>query len=90
MTVLVVGASGVVGRQLVPQLVAAGHPVVATYRSHPPATLPDGAVARQLDLLDASATSRLVAAVEPEAIVHLATALSGLGTTCAGSMPHSR
>lgn len=79
MTVLVVGASGVVGRQLVPQLVAAGHPVVATFRSHSPADLPDGAVARQLDLLDLSATSRLVAEVEPEAIIHLATALSGLG-----------
>ena len=31
--VLVVGATGVVGRQLLPQLVAAGHQVVATSRS---------------------------------------------------------
>ena len=33
MLVLVVGASGVVGRQLVPQLLEAGHAVVATTRS---------------------------------------------------------
>ena len=33
MHVLVVGATGVVGQQLVPQLVAAGHQVTATTRS---------------------------------------------------------
>lgn len=77
MKVLVVGATGVVGRQLVPQLVAAGHDVVAASRSGRP--VPPTRDARQLDLLDAVAVSALVRDVEPEAIVHQATALTGLG-----------
>ena len=79
MKVLVIGASGAVGRQVVPQLVAEGHEVVATFRSHPPSVPSDGVSRRQLDLLDAAATTRLVAEERPEAIMHQATALSGLG-----------
>jgi nucleoside-diphosphate-sugar epimerase len=76
--VLVVGAAGVVGRQLVPQLVAAGHQVVATGRQVPEGV--EGAVTqRRLDLLDAVATRRLVAEERPDAIIHQATALSRIG-----------
>ena len=76
--VLVVGATGVVGRQLVPQLVAAGHQVVATSRQASERT--DGAVTwRRLDLLDAPAARRLVAEERPDAIIHQATALSRIG-----------
>jgi nucleoside-diphosphate-sugar epimerase len=80
MKVLVVGATGVVGRQLVPQLVAAGHEVIATSRSSPAPEVVGGQTEhRRLDLLDPSAVSTLVREVAPDAIVHLATALSGLG-----------
>lgn len=76
--VLVVGATGVVGRQLVPQLVAAGHEVVSTSRQAAERT--DGAVRhRRLDLLDAAAARRLIAEERPDAIIHQATALSRIG-----------
>jgi 2-alkyl-3-oxoalkanoate reductase len=80
MKVLVVGATGVVGRQLVPQLVTAGHQVVATSRSSPPLAVGNGQVEhRRIDLLDYAAVGTLVQQVTPDAIVHLATALSGVG-----------
>jgi nucleoside-diphosphate-sugar epimerase len=80
MKVLVVGATGVVGRQLVPQLLAAGHEVVATsHSSPPPETTGDQVEHRRLDLLDHAAVSTVVQEVAPDAIVHTATALSGLG-----------
>lgn len=62
MRVLLVGATGVVGRPLVPRLVAAGHEVVATSRHVPEeagASLP-GVTYRQLDLLDRRAVTALV------------------------------
>jgi 2-alkyl-3-oxoalkanoate reductase len=77
MRVLVVGATGAVGRQLVPQLVAAGHQVTATTRS--PAKLDGlraaGANAVVLDGLDGAAVGRVVAEAEPAAIVHEMTAI---------------
>jgi 2-alkyl-3-oxoalkanoate reductase len=80
MKVLVVGATGVVGRQLVPQLLTAGHEVVATSHSSPALETGGGQVEhRRLDLLDHAAVSTLVQEVAPDAIVHMATALSGLG-----------
>jgi nucleoside-diphosphate-sugar epimerase len=80
MKVLVVGATGVVGRQLVPQLLTAGHEVVATSHASPALETGGGQVEhRRLDLLDHAAVSTLVQEVAPDAIVHMATALSGLG-----------
>jgi nucleoside-diphosphate-sugar epimerase len=80
MKVLVVGATGVVGRQLVPQLLAAGHSVVATSRSsHNPETTGGQVEHHRLDLLDSAAVRTLVQEVTPDAIVHMATALAGLG-----------
>jgi len=79
MLVLVVGASGVVGQQLVPQLLHAGHSVVATTRSSralPPAERLEH---RRLDLLDRDAVTALVHEIRPDAIVHQATALRRLG-----------
>lgn len=78
MKVLVVGATGAVGRPLVPQLVNAGHEVVAAARK-PASTLPPGVEARSLDLLDSAAVTDVVNDVEPDAIIHQATALTGLG-----------
>jgi nucleoside-diphosphate-sugar epimerase len=77
MRVLVVGATGVIGRQLVPQLIAAGDQVSATTRS--PAKVDElraaGADPFVVDGLDAAAVGEAVAKSEPEVIVHEMTAI---------------
>jgi nucleoside-diphosphate-sugar epimerase len=80
MRVFVAGATGVVGRQLLPLLVSTGHEVYATTRSEAKvaALREQGVRPVVLDLLDAGHTEAAVAAAEPEVIVHQATALSGL------------
>jgi len=85
MRVFLAGATGVVGRFLVPQLVAEGHEVVGTTRSADKAArLRDGgAEGIVLDLLDRDAVRAAVTAAKPEAIINQATALSQL---TAGSM----
>ena len=76
--VFVAGGTGVVGRRLVPQLLARGHQVTATTTS--PAKLglleqlgADGVV---MDGLDAVSVGEAVAAARPDAIVHQMTGLS--------------
>jgi nucleoside-diphosphate-sugar epimerase len=77
MRVLVVGATGSVGRQLVPQLVAAGHQVTGTTRSPAKADRlrAAGADPMVVDGLDAAATGEAVATAAPEVIVYEATAI---------------
>ena len=79
MRVFVAGATGAIGRRLVPQLVSAGHEVTATTRS--PGKVDElrrlGAEAAVADGLDAPAVREAVARAEPEAIVHQMTALAG-------------
>lgn len=79
MKVFVAGATGVIGRALVPQLVARGHEVVGMTRSASKRELVRGLGARPVvaDALDADAVARAVASAEPEVIVHQLTALSG-------------
>jgi 2-alkyl-3-oxoalkanoate reductase len=79
MKVFVTGATGAIGGQLVPQLVAAGHEVVGATRSEGKAPLVEEAGARAaiLDVLDAEAVGRAVSEAGPDAIVHQATALYG-------------
>jgi nucleoside-diphosphate-sugar epimerase len=78
MRVFVAGATGAVGRQLVPQLVSAGHQVTATTRRQDKAAglRGAGADAVMLDGLDAMAVGEAVARAEPEVIVHEMTALT--------------
>lgn len=78
MHVYVAGGTGVVGRRLVPQLVARGHRVTATTRSPArTATLERlGAEAVVVDGLDSVAVRESVARAEPDAVVHQMTALS--------------
>jgi nucleoside-diphosphate-sugar epimerase len=80
MKVLVAGATGALGRQLVPRLVAAGHEVTGTTRSIGKAALLEewGARAAVLDALDADSVAAAVAAAEPDVIVHQLTALDGV------------
>ncbi len=75
MRVLVVGATGAVGRQLVPQLLAAGHEVVATSRSAARAASLPGAEPVELDVLDGAAVGEAVARAEPEVIIYESTAI---------------
>jgi nucleoside-diphosphate-sugar epimerase len=77
--VFVAGATGVIGRELVPQLVARGHEVVGMTRT---AAKQDGLRtlgARPVvaDAFDPDAVAQAVASAEPEVIVHQLTALSG-------------
>jgi 2-alkyl-3-oxoalkanoate reductase len=77
MRVFVAGATGTIGRQLVPQLLAAGHQVTATTRS--PAKVDGlraaGADPVLLDGLDGAAVGAAVATAKPEVIVHEMTAI---------------
>ncbi len=79
MKVFVAGATGVLGRELVPQLVARGHDVVGMTRSTSKQDLVRSLGARPVvaDALDADAVAQAVASAEPEVIVHELTALSG-------------
>jgi nucleoside-diphosphate-sugar epimerase len=79
MKVFVAGATGALGRQLVPQLVARGHEVVGMTRSASKQDLVRGLGARPVvvDALDPDAVAEAVASAEPEVIVHQLTALSG-------------
>jgi 2-alkyl-3-oxoalkanoate reductase len=79
MKIFVAGAAGAIGARLIPQLVARGHDVVATTRSHDKLKrLRDlGAEAIVLDGLDASAVGEAVGRAAPDVIVHQMTALSG-------------
>lgn len=79
MRVFLAGGSGAIGRRLVPQLVAAGHEVVATTRSPGKLVMLErlGARAVVVDGLDAEAVGAAVARAEPEAIVHQLTGLAG-------------
>jgi len=80
MRVLVVGAGGVIGTRLVPQLRERGHEVIGTSRSSGRAARLRalGAEPVVLDALDARAVHETVATIRPDAIVYQATALSGL------------
>jgi nucleoside-diphosphate-sugar epimerase len=78
MRVFVAGGTGVMGRRLVPQLVARGHQVTATTTSAAKLGLlaqmgADGVV---MDGLDAVSVGAAVAAARPDTIVHQMTAIS--------------
>src|SRR5204863_854813 len=79
MKVFVAGATGVLGRALVPQLVARGHEVVGMTKSGSKQDLVRSLGARPVvaDALDPDAVAEVVAHAEPEVIVHELTALSG-------------
>jgi len=79
MRVFVAGATGVIGRQLVPQLVEAGHSVVGSTRSSAKAEwlAEAGATPAVLDPLDRAQVMTAVMRAEPDAVVHELTALRG-------------
>lgn len=70
MRVLVTGASGFVGRYLLPYLQEAGHEVVAT--SLDPPAGPTSIRWESVDLIEGAAVCDLVASAKPEGVFHLA------------------
>jgi 2-alkyl-3-oxoalkanoate reductase len=80
MKIFLAGAAGAIGRQLVPQLVAAGHRVDATTRSESNASMLWNLGARPVvvDGLDAAAIGDTVARAEPEVVIHQMTAIAGV------------
>ena len=77
MKVFVAGASGVIGRPTVRQLVEAGHEVVGmTRREERAAEIREaGAEAVVCDVFDADALREAVVAAQPEVVLHALTAL---------------
>jgi nucleoside-diphosphate-sugar epimerase len=78
MRVFVAGGTGVIGRRLVPQLVARGHQVTATTTDPGKLGMLEqlGAEAVVMDGLDAVSVGEAVATARPDAIVHQMTAIS--------------
>ena len=80
MRVLVAGATGAIGKQLVPRLVAAGHEVHGMTRSESKRALLSelGAVAVVADALSADHVAAAVARAKPDVIVHQLTAIGAV------------
>ena len=68
MTILITGATGLIGGRLLPRLIAAGQPCRALLRGGKP--VPFGAAVAEGDLMDASSLAQAVAGAT--AIIHLA------------------
>jgi nucleoside-diphosphate-sugar epimerase len=77
MKVFVAGATGAIGRPLLPKLVAAGHEVTGMTRREErmEEVRAAGATPLQCDVFDASALHDALRKAQPEAVVHLLTAL---------------
>jgi nucleoside-diphosphate-sugar epimerase len=77
MRVFVAGASGVIGRPLIAQLVAGGHQVTGMTRSRERAAAIEraGATAAVCDAFDAPGLLATVATADPDVVVHQLTAL---------------
>jgi nucleoside-diphosphate-sugar epimerase len=80
MRVFVAGATGAIGRQLVPRLVSAGHEVTGMTRSASKQAMIRelGAVPVVADALDPDQVAEAVERARPEVIVHQLTALAGV------------
>jgi nucleoside-diphosphate-sugar epimerase len=80
MKIFVAGATGAIGRQLVPQLIAAGHQVVGMTRSDSKqaALWEAGAEPVVADALNPDQVADVVATARPDVIVHELTAISAL------------
>jgi 2-alkyl-3-oxoalkanoate reductase len=80
MRVFVAGATGAIGTRLVAQMLERGHEVTGTTRTEAKAERlrAQGAEAVLLDVFDREAVREAVLATRPDAVVHQATALSGL------------
>jgi nucleoside-diphosphate-sugar epimerase len=80
MKVFLAGASGALGKRLIPRLIEHGHSVVGTTRTEAKAALlwDLGAKPMVVDALDRDAVVEAVVQAQPDAIVHQLTALSDI------------
>src|SRR5215203_3792323 len=80
MRVFVAGATGAIGKQLVPRLVAAGHEVHGMTRSESKQAMLDelGAVPVVADALDPDQVAEAVGGARPDVIVHQLTAIGAV------------
>src|SRR5437763_12279651 len=80
MRIFVAGATGAVGKTLVPVLVASGHEVFGTTRteSKAGALRAMGAEPVVVDVLDRDAVTGALMRAEPDVVVHQATSLSAM------------
>jgi nucleoside-diphosphate-sugar epimerase len=80
MRIFIAGATGALGKRLLPLLVVGGHHVIATTRTPDKLTWlrSQGVEPVLLDGLDKDAVTRSVAAANPEVVVHQMTALAAL------------
>jgi nucleoside-diphosphate-sugar epimerase len=80
MRVFVAGATGAIGRQLVPRLAAAGHDVTGMTRSESNRALLEelGAVPAVADALDPDQVAEAVGRARPDVIVHQLTAIGAI------------
>src|SRR5689334_18599463 len=83
--ILLAGATGVIGRRLIPLLRDAGHHVVGMTRSASKAREFHGAEMVLADVFDAAALARVVASVRPDVVIHQLTDLSGLADPATAS-----
>jgi nucleoside-diphosphate-sugar epimerase len=77
MRVFLAGATGVIGRRLIPQLLGAGHHVTGMCRTPEKldALRAEGAEGVVADALDRAAVAEAVAAARPDAVIHQLTAI---------------
>jgi len=80
--IFLAGATGAIGKALVPQLLGSGHEVVALARSAGKARALEALGAKIViaDALDADALTAAITRTEPEAVIHQLTALAGVGS----------
>ncbi|MFC7620097.1 SDR family oxidoreductase [Microlunatus sp. GCM10028923] len=83
MIVLVVGGSGFLGRELVRQAVAAGHRVIATHRTQPPAA---GVPSEALDIRDRPAVEDLISRIGPDVVINAAYQTQDWASTADGAI----
>ncbi len=69
---LLTGASGFIGRHVLPLLIGRGHEVHAITRSAPSRAATAGVIWHELDVLDAGGFSPLMERIRPERLLHLA------------------
>ncbi|GAA2878750.1 dTDP-4-dehydrorhamnose reductase [Actinoplanes cyaneus] len=81
MRLLVVGGSGLLGREVVRRARRTGHEVTATFHSHP-----IGPGGRRVDIRRRDEVATLVAAVRPEVIINAAYQQADWATTADGGM----
>ena len=77
MRVFIAGASGAIGRPLIPMLIQRGHDVIGTTRGNPEAVRALGAAPMIMDGLDPRSVASAVDRATPDVVVHELTALSG-------------